>query len=159
MRFVLLTAGDIHFLYSHQTPVANGNAVKVKTFEEIMQEKRLRKQELEEQARGSAEEEPLQKQTAERTLKRKALARHTLSHTEGSSPKIPARKLISLKSKSAPSSLTRAESQSPNCAKKNPDHQTKDCVNVNQAGAAEEPDQEQPADPKGTGHSPPSLER
>lgn len=147
MRFILLTAGDIRFLYSHQTPVANGNGVKVKTFEEIMQEKRLRKQELEEQARGSAEEEPLQKQTAERTLKRKALARHTLSHTEASSPKIPARKLISLKSKSAPSSITRAESQSPNCSKKNPDHQSKDCVNVYQAGAAEEP-----ADPKGTGH-------
>lgn len=153
MRFVLLTAGDNHFLYSHQTPIANGNGVKVKTFEEIMQEKRLRKQELEEQARGSAEAEPLQKQTAERTLKRKALARDSSSHTEASTPKVPVRKLISLKSKSAPSSLTRAGSQSPNCSKKNPDHQSMDgldCVNVNQAGAAEEPEQEQPADPKGT---------
>lgn len=112
-----------------------------------MQEKRLRKQELEEQARGSAKTEPLQKQTAERTLKRKTPARISSSHTEASTPKIPVRKLISLKSKSAPSSLTRADSQSPNSSKKNPDHQSKACVNVKQA---QEPEQEQPADPKGT---------
>lgn len=145
MRSVLLTAGDNRFLYSHQTPVANGNGVKVKTFEEIMQEKRLRKQELEEQARGSAEAEPLQKKTAERTLKRNAPARDSSSHT----PKIPVRKLISLRSKSAASSVTRTDSQNPNSAKENPDHQSKACVNVKQVGTAEEPEQEQPADPKG----------
>lgn len=115
-----------------------------------MQEKRLRKQELEEQARGSAEAEPLQKRTAERTLKKKAPARGSSSHTEASTPKIPVRKLISLKSKSAASSLTRADSQSPNSSKEKPHHQSKACVNVKPAGAAEEPEQEQPADPKGT---------
>lgn len=143
MRSVLLTAGDNHFLYSHQTTVANGNGVKVKTFEEIMQEKRLRKQELEEQAKGPAEAEPLQNQTAERTLKRKAPARDSSSRT----PKLPVRKLISLRSKSASSSVTRADSQNPNSSKENPDHQSKTCNNVKQVGAAEEPE---PADPKGT---------
>lgn len=134
MRSVLLTACDNRFLYSHQTPVANGNGVKVKTFEEIMQEKRLRKQEL---------EEP--KKTAERAPKRNAPARDSSSHT----PKIP-RKLISLRSKSAASSVTRTDSQNLNSAKENPDHQSKACVNVKQVGTAEEPEQEQPADPKGT---------
>lgn len=113
-----------------------------------MQEKRLRKQELEEQARGSAEAEPLQKRTAERTLKKKTPARGSSSHTEASTPKIPVRKLISLKSKSAASFW--ADSQSPNSSKEKPDHQSKACVNVKPAGAAEEPEQEQPADPKGT---------
>lgn len=115
-----------------------------------MQEKRLRKQELEEQARGSAEVEPIQKRTVERTLKRKAPARDSSSHTVDSTPKIPVRKLISLKSKSAASSLTRADSQSPKSSRKNPDHQSKACVNVKQAGVVEEPELEPPADPKGT---------
>ncbi|CAF92178.1 unnamed protein product [Tetraodon nigroviridis] len=143
-----LTASDNRFLSSHQTPVANGNGVKVKTFEEIMQEKRLRKQELEEQARGSAQAEPLKKQTAVKSLKRRTPAMDSSLHNEASSPKTPVRKLISLKSKSAPPFSTRANSQSPNGSKKNQDHQSKACVGVKRARVAEEPEQDQPADPK-----------
>lgn len=73
------------------------NRVKVKTFEEIMREKRLRKQELEEQAKSSVEAEPGLNQPARGTLKRKLMS------AEPSSPaptKVPARK-ISLKTKAA----------------------------------------------------------
>ncbi|XP_068170956.1 zinc finger CCCH domain-containing protein 11A [Antennarius striatus] len=57
-----------------QTPplksgVANGNDIKVKTFEEIMREKRLRRQETEEKARGSAEAEG-QKRPSDPPLRR-----------------------------------------------------------------------------------------
>lgn len=140
MRSVALKAADTGFLYSYQTLVANGNGVKVKTFEEIMQEKRLRKQELEEQAKGFAETDPLRKLTAERTMKRKA---HSASPV-----KVPVRKLISLKSKAAAS--PRGDSQSPDSSKENPDAQSKRSVEGKQAKAAKEPEQEHPADTKGT---------
>lgn len=113
-------------LSSSQTSTANG--VKVKTFEEIMQEKRLRRQELGELARGSPEA-ALQKDPAQEKSKRKVPA--GVSRTLGSSSpplpptttqtpplpptttqtpppttavstgKLPTRKLISLKSKAA----------------------------------------------------------
>ncbi|XP_029907614.1 zinc finger CCCH domain-containing protein 11A isoform X2 [Myripristis murdjan] len=92
---------------------ASSNGVKVKTFEEIMREKRLRKQEMEEQAsstsqsKGSAEAEPCQKQAVGPALKRKTPVRASLTPADSSSPssdststqKPPARKLISLKPK------------------------------------------------------------
>ncbi|XP_035518097.1 zinc finger CCCH domain-containing protein 11A [Morone saxatilis] len=95
--------------------VANSNNVKVKTFEEIMQEKRLRKQEMEEQAKGSAEAEPSQKQSAEGTMKRKLPANVSVTSPGSSSPpstalgpdttpftqKLPVRRLIPLKPKAA----------------------------------------------------------
>lgn len=137
----MLNAADAGFLYPYQTLVANGDGVKVKTFEEIMQEKRLRKQELEEQAKGFAETDPLRKQTAERTLKRKV--------PSASPAKVPVKKLISLKSKAAAS--PRDDSQSPDSSKENPDAQSKRSVEVKQAKAAKEPEQEHPADTKGTG--------
>lgn len=82
-----------------------------------MREKRLRKQEMEEQPKGSAEVEPCQKQTAEGTLKRKVPAKVSLASPGSSSPssttlapdttlstqKVPVRKLIPLKSKAASS--------------------------------------------------------
>ncbi|XP_073323747.1 zinc finger CCCH domain-containing protein 11A isoform X2 [Pagrus major] len=100
---------------SPETSIAYGNNVKVKTFEEIMREKRFRKQEMEEQAKGSAEAEPCQKQTAEGMLKRKFPAKDSLTPPGSSSPssttpapdntlpdqKVPVRKLIPLKSKTA----------------------------------------------------------
>lgn len=138
----MLTAADTSFLYSYQALVANGDGVKVKTFEEIMQEKRLRKQELEEQAKGFTETDPLWKQTAERTLKRKV--------PSASLTKVPVRKLISLKSKAAASSLSRGDFQSTDSSKENPDAQSKRSVEVKQAKAAKEPEQEHPADTKGT---------
>ncbi|XP_030275307.1 zinc finger CCCH domain-containing protein 11A isoform X4 [Sparus aurata] len=98
---------------SPETTNAYGNSVKVKTFEEIMREKRFRKQEMEEQDKGSTEAEPCQKQTAEGTLKRKVPAKDSLTPPGSSSPssatpapdntlpdqKVPVRKLIPLKSK------------------------------------------------------------
>ncbi|KAE8297881.1 Zinc finger CCCH domain-containing protein 11A [Larimichthys crocea] len=99
-----------------ETSVANGDCVKVKTFEEIMQEKRLRKQEMEEQAKGSPQAESCHKQTAGGTLKRKVPARVSLTPPGSSSPssttpapnitlstqKVPVRKLIPFKPKAAP---------------------------------------------------------
>ncbi|XP_034000610.1 zinc finger CCCH domain-containing protein 11A isoform X2 [Trematomus bernacchii] len=85
---------------------ATSNNLKVKTFEEIMREKRLRKQEMEEQAQGLAEAEPSQKQTTEGTLKRKVPAKVTVTYQGSSSPdstpstqKLPVSKPIPLKSK------------------------------------------------------------
>ncbi|XP_041816058.1 zinc finger CCCH domain-containing protein 11A isoform X2 [Chelmon rostratus] len=103
-----------------ETNVTNGNSVKVKTFEEIMREKRLRKQEMEEQAKGSSEAEPGQKQTTEGTLKRKVPVKVSLTPPGSSSPssttpvpdttlstqKVPVRKLIPLRSKAALNSNT-----------------------------------------------------
>ncbi|KAL3058006.1 hypothetical protein OYC64_010226 [Pagothenia borchgrevinki] len=87
---------------------ATSNNLKVKTFEEIMREKRLRKQEMEEQAQGLAEAEPSQKQTTEGTLKRKVPAKVTVTYQGSSSPdstpstqKLPVSKPIPLKSKAA----------------------------------------------------------
>ncbi|XP_070814727.1 zinc finger CCCH domain-containing protein 11A isoform X2 [Chaetodon trifascialis] len=97
-----------------ETNVTNGNSVKVKTFEEIMREKRLRKQEMEEQAKGSGEAEPGQKQTTEGTLKRNVPVKVSLTlpgsspssstldaDTTSSTQKVPVRKPIPLKSKAA----------------------------------------------------------
>lgn len=78
-----------------------------------MREKHLRKQEMEERAKSSAEAEPCQKQAAERTLKRKVPL--SLTPPRASSPSsttlapgtilstqhVPVRKLIPLKSKAA----------------------------------------------------------
>ncbi|TNN88226.1 Zinc finger CCCH domain-containing protein 11A [Liparis tanakae] len=97
------------------TRVATSNGVKVKTFEEIMREKRLRKQEMEEQAKDSAEAEPAQKHTDVGTLKRKAPAKISVTSPSASSPsstteapdstlstqKLPVGKPILLKSKAA----------------------------------------------------------
>ncbi|XP_034387730.1 zinc finger CCCH domain-containing protein 11A isoform X2 [Cyclopterus lumpus] len=71
---------------SPETSAATSNNVKVKTFEEIMREKRLRKQEMEEQAKDSAEAEPAQKHTDEGTLKRKVPAKVGLTSPGSSSP-------------------------------------------------------------------------
>ncbi|XP_063768111.1 zinc finger CCCH domain-containing protein 11A isoform X2 [Eleginops maclovinus] len=91
-----------------EASAATRNNVKVKTFEEIMREKRLRKQEMEEQAKGSTQAEPSQKQTTEGTLKRKVPAKVTVTYQGSSSPdstpstqKHPVGKLIPLKSKAA----------------------------------------------------------
>lgn len=100
-----------------ETSIANGNTVKVKTFEEIMREKRLRRQEMEEQAKGSAEAEASQIDSTEGTLKRKLPAKVSLESPGSSSPssttltpdsssfirKLPVRKLIPLRSKVASS--------------------------------------------------------
>lgn len=101
-------------LSSSQTSAANG--VKVKTFEEIMQEKRLRRQELQEQARGSPEAAP-QKDPVQEKPKRNVSAGVSRTLASSSPPptatqapppatavstgKLPARKLISLRSKAA----------------------------------------------------------
>ncbi|XP_034549207.1 zinc finger CCCH domain-containing protein 11A isoform X2 [Notolabrus celidotus] len=96
-----------------ETSAANGTSVKVKTFEEIMREKRLRKQELEEQAKSAAEAEPSQKQIPEETLKRKLPVRVSLKPPGSSSPssttqapdstiftqRLPVRKMSPLNSK------------------------------------------------------------
>ncbi|KAI4827245.1 hypothetical protein KUCAC02_030655 [Chaenocephalus aceratus] len=87
---------------------STSNNLKVKTFEEIMREKRLRKQEMEEQAEGLAEAEPSQKQTTERASKRTVPAKVTVTY-QGSSPpdstpstqKLPVSKPIPLNSKAA----------------------------------------------------------
>lgn len=100
---------------SPETRVATSNGVKVKTFEEIMREKRLRKQEMEEQAKDSAEAEPAQKHTDGGTLKRKVPAKISLTSPRSSPPssttvapdstlstqKLPVGKPIVLKSKAA----------------------------------------------------------
>ncbi|XP_068450240.1 zinc finger CCCH domain-containing protein 11A [Clinocottus analis] len=69
-----------------ETGPATSNNVKVKTFEEIMREKRLRKQEMEEQVKDSAEAEPAQKHTEEGTLKRKVPVKVSLTSPGSSSP-------------------------------------------------------------------------
>ncbi|CAJ1051849.1 zinc finger CCCH domain-containing protein 11A isoform X2 [Xyrichtys novacula] len=103
-----------------KTGAANGNNVKVKTFEEIMREKQLRKQEMEEQAKNSAEAEPSQKQTPEEPLKRKPVSLKSpgssspssttqAPDTTNTSPRLPVRKLAPLRSKAAsPSNSTTA---------------------------------------------------
>lgn len=76
-----------------------------------MREKRLRKQEMEEQTKGSAEADPCQKQTTEGALKRNIIAKIRLTppglsppsttlapDTALSTQKVPLRKLIPLKS-------------------------------------------------------------
>lgn len=78
-----------------------------------MREKRLRKQEMEEQDKTSAEADPSQKQTADWTLNRKAPAKDSLTSPGSSSPssttltpdtqKLSVRKLIPLNSKAASS--------------------------------------------------------
>ncbi|XP_008294282.1 zinc finger CCCH domain-containing protein 11A isoform X2 [Stegastes partitus] len=101
-----------------KTPAAvpeTSNDVKVKTFEEIMREKRLRKQEIEEQAKSSAEAEPSQNQSSNDTRKRKVPVKISLTSPGPSLPslptsvpdstlstqKVPVRKRIPLKPKAA----------------------------------------------------------
>ncbi|XP_056131113.1 zinc finger CCCH domain-containing protein 11A isoform X2 [Lampris incognitus] len=92
---------------------ASNNGIKVKTFEEIMREKRLRKQEMEEQASStsqsqvSAELEPSLKQPASSALRRKVPVRARVSPPAISpasdvttlTQETPADKQISLKPK------------------------------------------------------------
>ncbi|XP_070759046.1 zinc finger CCCH domain-containing protein 11A isoform X2 [Enoplosus armatus] len=145
-----------------ETGAANGNNVKVKTFEEIMREKRLRKQEIEEQAKGSAEAEPSQKPTAEGSLKRKVPARISLTSSGSSSPssatlapnttlstqKLPTPKTNPLKSKAAITSVpvkqssppleaeTESRSQSPGSSREVPDKDTKSSTTLSPAKLA-----------------------
>ncbi|XP_035486919.2 zinc finger CCCH domain-containing protein 11A isoform X1 [Scophthalmus maximus] len=98
-----------------ETGSATSNNVKVKTFEEIMREKRLRRQEMEEQDKTSAEAKPSQNQTTDRSPKKKAPAEKSpassgssspsstslTSDTTPSTPNPPARKLIPLKPRAA----------------------------------------------------------
>ncbi|XP_026162139.1 zinc finger CCCH domain-containing protein 11A isoform X2 [Mastacembelus armatus] len=100
---------------SLETNSATCHSVKVKTFEEIMHEKRLRKQEIEEQAKTSAEAESSHKHTAKGTLKKNSPAKTTFTSLGSSSPssttlildttsstqKLPVRKPIPLKSKTS----------------------------------------------------------
>lgn len=86
------------------------NNIKVKTFEEIMREKRLRKQEMLEQGKvGEPETEPSHNQNASSTLKRKAPSSPRSSSSPssktpraGSTERVPVQKLITLRSTAAP---------------------------------------------------------
>lgn len=115
-----------------------------------MREKRLRKQEMEQQAQGSPEVELSQKRPAEVTLKRKVPAKVSLSSpgsssqssttpapdTTPSTQKAPVRKLIPLRSKAAssmnssPAAVTSVPveqnslSQSPSGSSESPDKST-----------------------------------
>ncbi|XP_062419758.1 zinc finger CCCH domain-containing protein 11A isoform X3 [Pungitius pungitius] len=103
-----------------ETSAAPSNNVKVKTFEEIMLEKRLRKQEMEDRARDCAEAEPAQKHGNEGTFRRKAPTKVRLMSPGSSSPssttvahdvtvstqKLPVGKPISLRLKAASSLST-----------------------------------------------------
>lgn len=133
-----------------------------------MWEKRLRKQEVEVQAKGSPEAESYHKQSTKRTLKGKVPAPDT-------SQNVPARKLISLKSKAAALSLKKSEMkqssssphtpcQTPSSSKENPDNNTRNSVSTASPVKAAKtkaysPDpermlitqQEHAADTKGTG--------
>ncbi|XP_068613697.1 zinc finger CCCH domain-containing protein 11A-like, partial [Brachionichthys hirsutus] len=85
-----------------KSSVANGNAIHVKTFEEIMRAKRLRRQEME-KARVPAEAEPCRKPPAEGTLKRKFPAAVSLM-LQGSAPpaqEVPVHKTLSPRSTAA----------------------------------------------------------
>lgn len=78
------------------------NNIKVKTFEEIMREKRLRKQEMLEQGKVG-EPEPSHNQDASSTLKRKAPSSPRSSSSPSSkTPRVPVHKPITLRSAAAP---------------------------------------------------------
>ncbi|KAM4741214.1 zinc finger CCCH domain-containing protein 11A isoform 1-T4 [Anableps anableps] len=100
---------------------AETSTIKVKTFEEIMQEKRLRKQEMEGQAKSSAEEDSSQNQIASNALKRKTPAKICPASSESSLPstttpsRVSVRKLVSLKPQ-APSPPTRTSFSGPTTA-------------------------------------------
>ncbi|XP_036008085.1 zinc finger CCCH domain-containing protein 11A isoform X2 [Fundulus heteroclitus] len=102
-----------------KTPAAPAqtSTIKVKTFEEIMQEKRLRKQEMEGQVKSSAEADSSQTQTASGALKRKNPAKVSVAASESSPPpattpsRVPVRKLICHKPQASPP--TRASSPGP----------------------------------------------
>nr|XP_040059087.1 zinc finger CCCH domain-containing protein 11A isoform X3 [Gasterosteus aculeatus aculeatus] len=90
------------------------NNVKVKTFEEIMLEKRLRKQEMQDRATDRGEAEPAEKPSDEGTARRKAPAKVRLTSPGSSSPsstadgsfstqKVPVGKPVSLRPKAASS--------------------------------------------------------
>ncbi|KAK5614088.1 hypothetical protein CRENBAI_010684 [Crenichthys baileyi] len=99
---------------------AETSTIKVKTFDEIMQEKRLRKQEVEGQMKSLAEADCSQNQSASGALKRKAPAKICLASSESSLPspttptpsRVTVRKLISLKPQ-APSPPTSTSSPGP----------------------------------------------
>ncbi|MED6294143.1 hypothetical protein CHARACLAT_018099 [Characodon lateralis] len=105
---------------SLKTPAAPAetSTIKVKTFDEIMQEKRLRKQEMEGQVKSVAEADCSHNQSASGALKRKAPAKICLASSELSLPsattpsRVPVRKLISLKPQ-APSPPTSTSSPGP----------------------------------------------
>ncbi|XP_054880670.1 zinc finger CCCH domain-containing protein 11A [Poeciliopsis prolifica] len=96
---------------------AQASAIKVKTFEEIMQEKRLRRQEQEGQAKSPAEADSSQKQSASSALKKKTPATtHQAPAAEPPPPsKVSFRKLVSLKPR-APSPPKRTASPGPETA-------------------------------------------
>lgn len=144
------------------TSIANGNTVKVKTFEEIMREKRLRKQEIKEQTKEASQTE-----TTEGTQKRKVPAKVSLQSPGSSSPsstilapdstsitqKLPVRKLVPLRSRvaSSPNSSTTAgtrgvavpsvpsppeaesRSQSPSNSREVPDKNTRNTITLSPA--------------------------
>ncbi|XP_005814159.1 zinc finger CCCH domain-containing protein 11A-like [Xiphophorus maculatus] len=92
---------------------AQASDIKVKTFEEIMQEKRLRRQEQEGQAKSPAEADSSQKQSASSTLKRKTPATTCQSPAEPPpASRVSIRKLVSLKPR-APSPPKRTASPGP----------------------------------------------
>ncbi|KAM8913971.1 zinc finger CCCH domain-containing protein 11A isoform 3-T6 [Spinachia spinachia] len=69
-----------------ETNADPSNNVKVKTFEEIMLEKHLRKQEMEDQARDCAEAEPVQKHSDEETFRQKCPTKVRLTSPGSSTP-------------------------------------------------------------------------
>ncbi|XP_008408541.1 zinc finger CCCH domain-containing protein 11A [Poecilia reticulata] len=95
---------------------AQASAIKVKTFEEIMQEKRLRRQEREGQAKSPAEADSSQKQSASSALKRKIPATTCQASAEPPpASRVSFRKLVSLKPQ-APSPPKRTASPGPKTA-------------------------------------------
>uniref|UniRef100_A0A3Q3B552 Zinc finger CCCH-type containing 11A n=1 Tax=Kryptolebias marmoratus TaxID=37003 RepID=A0A3Q3B552_KRYMA len=96
-RYCLFRCSLLETLLSLQT----SNSIKVKTFEEIMREKRLRKQEMQEQVQSSAEAEPSHNQTVTRVMKRKV---PTKSNPTSSEPSVTSSTVCKLPSlKAAPS--------------------------------------------------------
>ncbi|XP_074544888.1 zinc finger CCCH domain-containing protein 11A [Halichoeres trimaculatus] len=160
-----VTGNPLKPLAAPMASAANGNGVKVKTFEEIMREKRLRKQEMEEQAKSSAEAEPSQKQLPEEPLKRKVPVRVSLKSPGSTSPssttqapdttvsnqRLPVRKMLPLKSRAASSSNNttgtrgaaittpqepESNSESPTSSKEVQDKNTKTAVTLSPAKQA-----------------------
>ncbi|XP_015255464.1 PREDICTED: zinc finger CCCH domain-containing protein 11A [Cyprinodon variegatus] len=111
-----------------KTAAAPAETIKVKTFEEIMQEKRLRKQEMEVQGKSAAEADSSENPPAGGTLKRKLPAKICLTSAESSSPSAasppsrPVRKLLSLKPR-APSPMATPPSAGPSAGDRSPPQQ------------------------------------
>ncbi|XP_013122462.1 zinc finger CCCH domain-containing protein 11A [Oreochromis niloticus] len=103
-----ITAEKTNKPHSPSPESQTSNNIKVKTFEEIMREKRLRKQEMLEQGKvGEPDTEPSQNQNASDTLKKKAPSSPCSSSPSsktpraGSTERVPVRKLITLRSTAA----------------------------------------------------------